>query len=89
MTRSLFALTALVLLGCPSEAPAPTAPAPGSDSPALVKVAIQCNWLPEPQFGGIYHAAQAGIFAKHGIERYPEEGWLSLSASRISSSDSL
>src|SRR5262249_37177482 len=34
----------------------------------LDKVSLQLNWLPEPEFGGIYAAQQAGIFAKHGLD---------------------
>ncbi len=31
------------------------------------KVRIQLNWLPEPEFGGIYAAELNGSFAKHGL----------------------
>ncbi|MCX5658913.1 MAG: ABC transporter substrate-binding protein [Planctomycetota bacterium] len=41
-------------------------------APALAeggdKVRIQLNWFPEPEFGGIYAAEQAGIFKKHGLD---------------------
>ena len=41
------------------------APAPNRPAPENVK--IQLNWLPEPEFGGIYAAELRGSFAKHGL----------------------
>jgi NitT/TauT family transport system substrate-binding protein len=35
---------------------------------AADKVRIQLNWVPEPEFGGIYQAKEDGTFAKHGID---------------------
>jgi NitT/TauT family transport system substrate-binding protein len=35
---------------------------------APASIAIQLNWLPEPEFGGVYEAARAGIFARHGLQ---------------------
>jgi NitT/TauT family transport system substrate-binding protein len=35
---------------------------------AAAKIRLQLNWVPEPQFGGFYAAAQAGAFRKHGLE---------------------
>lgn len=32
------------------------------------KVRVQLNWLPEPEFGGIYEAERAGHFARAGLE---------------------
>jgi len=35
---------------------------------AADKVAVQLNWLPEPEFGGIYAAELTGAFKKHNLE---------------------
>lgn len=71
MTRApLILLPLTLLLGCPGD----PAGAQATGASGATKVAIQCNWLPEPQFGGIYHAAQAGIFAKHGIDADVRKG---------------
>ena len=32
------------------------------------KVKLSLNWVPEPEFGGIYAAQQNGNFAKHGLD---------------------
>ncbi len=32
------------------------------------KLRLQLNWLPEPEFGGIYAAREGGHFAAHGLE---------------------
>lgn len=34
----------------------------------LTKVTLQLNWLPEPEFGGIYQAQIGGNFKKHGLD---------------------
>ena len=36
--------------------------------PALTPVRIQLNWVPEPQFGGIYAAQMAGDFKAAGLD---------------------
>lgn len=40
--------------------------AAGGAAPA--KVRLQLNWVPEPEFGGIYAAQAIGAFARHGLE---------------------
>ncbi len=35
---------------------------------AAEKVKIQLNWLPEPEFGGIYAARESGEFAKNNLD---------------------
>src|SRR2546423_1477967 len=35
---------------------------------AAERVKITLNWVPEPEFGGIYAAKQNGAFAKHGLD---------------------
>jgi NitT/TauT family transport system substrate-binding protein len=32
------------------------------------KIRLQLNWVPEPEFGGIYQAQEDGDFAKHGLD---------------------
>lgn len=52
----LAAMVVAISLAAPASAQAPA------------KVSIQLNWLPEPEFGGIYEAQRAGIFARHGLD---------------------
>jgi NitT/TauT family transport system substrate-binding protein len=33
-----------------------------------VKVRVQLNWVPEPEFGGIYAAQRQGFYASHGLD---------------------
>jgi NitT/TauT family transport system substrate-binding protein len=42
-------------------------PAFGETHPAARKVRVQLNWLPEPEFGGIYEAERGGHFARAGV----------------------
>jgi NitT/TauT family transport system substrate-binding protein len=58
--RIVAALSVAALGSCSGEAPAPTA--------SGTKVRIQLNWVPEPEFGGIYAAQQDGLFAKEGLD---------------------
>lgn len=60
MRRFAFAFVAAALL---LGGAAPAAPA------ALpVPVTVQLNWLPEPEFGGIYAALEGGLFAAAGLD---------------------
>jgi len=60
MRRFAFAFVAAALL---LGGAAPAAPA------ALpVPVTVQLNWLPEPEFGGIYAALENGLFAAAGLD---------------------
>ena len=60
MRRFAFAFVAAALL---LGGAAPAAPA------ALpVPVTVQLNWLPEPEFGGIYAALEDGLFAAAGLD---------------------
>ena len=59
---SILALSALALGAGAMQAPAPAA------KPAPKKVRLQLNWVPEPEFGGIFAAQQDGLFAKEGLE---------------------
>lgn len=57
--RTWFAVIAIAAAGLSFVA----APALAAD-----KVSIQLNWVPEPEFGGIYAAEQQGIFKKHNLD---------------------
>lgn len=63
MTRivifTLFA--ALLWTGCDKDKPPPSESKP-------VKVTLQLNWKPEPQFGGFYTAAVNDIYRRHGLD---------------------
>ncbi|MEE2681457.1 MAG: ABC transporter substrate-binding protein [Planctomycetota bacterium] len=56
--RSLL-LVAFPVLLLFSTACKPSTPPPGSEGPARVR--LQLNWVPEPQFGGIYEARRLGL----------------------------
>jgi len=43
-----------------------TPPAARAGSP--VPVTVQLNWLPEPEFGGLYAAREDGVFARAGLD---------------------
>ena len=47
-----------------SSAPGPATPA----SPALQRIRLQLNWVPEPEFGGIYAAIQDGLYRDAGLD---------------------
>ena len=40
----------------------------GSFATAAEKVTMALNWIPEPEFGGIYAAKEQGAFAKHELD---------------------
>lgn len=40
----------------------------GANNPPRTAVKLQLNWVPEPEFGGIYAADAKGIFASHGLD---------------------
>src|SRR5690349_14025863 len=39
-----------------------------SAAAAADKVSIALNWVPEPEFGGIYAAKESGAYAKHNLD---------------------
>lgn len=56
-----LALAATLPFACkPSDAPAPAAGGART-------ISIQLNWVPEPEFGGLYEAERAGHFAAEGL----------------------
>jgi len=42
-------------------------PALGQATPAAATARIQLNWIPEPEFGGLYEAERGGHFARAGL----------------------
>lgn len=67
LTLVLLATVFLGLVGCGDRGASPTADG-GAATPALERVRLQLNWVPEPEFGGIYAAQQAGFFREEGLE---------------------
>jgi NitT/TauT family transport system substrate-binding protein len=69
MVTSIHRRAACVLAATLCGALALAIPAGAQDAkPALRKVRLQLNWVPEPEFGGIYAARQDGLFAAEGLE---------------------
>ena len=60
-------MIALVLFACAGEAP-PAEVLEVVVAPAPVAVTVQLNWFPEPEFGGIYEAKEAGTYDKAGLD---------------------
>ena len=58
-TLSALALALAALAGCGDSKPAPNAP---------VRLRLQLNWVPEPEFGGFYAAQFDGLFRDAGLE---------------------
>jgi NitT/TauT family transport system substrate-binding protein len=62
MNRLFTVILATIFLALPR----PSAARDPAANP--VKITLQLNWVPEPEFGGIYQAAQDGSFAKHNLD---------------------
>lgn len=61
--------TAVALLAFAAASSALLLPQFGAgDPPKAKKVRVQLNWVPEPEFGGIFAAQQDGTFAAEGLE---------------------
>lgn len=56
-----MAVVLAMLAGC-SESSTPTAAQPQTQT-----LTLGLNWVPEPQFGGFYAAAEGGAFDRHGV----------------------
>lgn len=63
----VFALLQLPGLGCSKKAEPPAASDAGTLAPALAKVVLALDWVPEPEFGGFYAGREDGAYARHGI----------------------
>ena len=62
MRRGVFFGLLLAITACQSKAPSAV------DAPSgPVEVSLQLNWVPEPEFGGIYAAQEQGFFAAEGL----------------------
>ncbi len=78
--RHLALLFSMILLfnclpGCTGE--------PASPKGGPTPVTLQLNWLPEPQFGGIYEARLKGIFEAEGLEVEVRPGAAGVSAPQL------
>jgi len=68
MKTSSFAFTLIIaaaaslLTGCAKKAPASSA------EPALTKITVQLDWVPEPQHGGLFQAQAKGWFREAGLD---------------------
>lgn len=60
-------MIAVALFACAGEAPPAVAP-DAAVAPAPVAVTVQLNWFPEPEFGGIYEAKEAGTYEKAALD---------------------
>lgn len=63
---TLALIGAFALLACGSEQEQAAAPA-AEGAPAVRPLRLALNWKPEPEFGGLYEAERAGLFAKRGL----------------------
>ena len=60
-TLSAILLAASALVACGDSKPAPQA------ANAPVRLRLQLNWVPEPEFGGFYAAQFDGLFRDAGL----------------------
>lgn len=64
-----LALALAFAAGCGSSTDTAAPPeAADSQSPSVTKVAVQLNWYPESEHGGVYQAATDGTYAAAGLE---------------------
>lgn len=61
-TLSAFLLAASALVACGDSKPAPQA------ANAPVRLRLQLNWVPEPEFGGFYAARDGGAYRRRGLD---------------------
>ncbi|MDA0802592.1 MAG: ABC transporter permease subunit [Planctomycetota bacterium] len=61
----LAAAALLALTGCNDSQPAGSGVSPGGTA-AAKPLTVQLNWVPEPEFGGLYAGVQSGAFASLG-----------------------
>ena len=63
--RAVLALACLVaLVGCSRKEPDGSKSKPAT----ATRVKVQLNWVPEPEFGGIYAAREGGAYEKAGLD---------------------
>lgn len=63
--HGLVATAALFVIGCDDSSQPSKAP---ESAPARVSIKLQLNWVPEPEFGGIFAALQDGLYASEGLD---------------------
>ena len=80
----IAALACLIaaLVGCKSSER--TDPAGGEK--AATKVRVQLNWVPEPEFGGLYAALEKGLYAKAGLDVELIKGSAGVPAAQLAAS---
>lgn len=64
----LWLIFSLCLVGCDRQDGKSTTGAAPSTTPSAVKVRLQLNWVPEPQFGGFYEAKRIRAYEKHDLD---------------------
>lgn len=84
----LFALclAASLAVGCSSKKKGADDPAAASPSAAPTKVRVQLNWVPEPEFGGLYAAVSKGLYAEAGLEVELIKGSAGVPAAQLAAS---
>lgn len=60
-----------------------------SAAPKAARLRLQLNWVPEPEFGGMYAAVQDGLFAKEGLEVELIKGTAGTPAAQMAASGSV
>ncbi|HRH00299.1 MAG TPA: ABC transporter substrate-binding protein [Polyangiaceae bacterium] len=69
LALALLAAVPLVALGCKGGSkPAPQGSAAASDAATVTRVKVQLNWVPEPEFGGLYAAREGGAYTRAGLD---------------------
>ena len=64
--RPVLALLVLVLAGAGCKTSTKTETT--SDATTTTRVKVQLNWVPEPEFGGLYAAKETGAYQKAGLD---------------------
>ena len=67
LAATIGALAAVLASGACSGASDTARAKEPSGAAAPAKVRLQLNWVPEPEFGGMYAAEQDGLFAREGL----------------------
>ena len=83
-----FASALFALVACDAK-PGSGPTGSGSPPPAPTKLRLQLNWVPEPEFGGIYAAELAGDFAAEGLEVEIVKGGPGVAAPQLAASGSV
>jgi NitT/TauT family transport system substrate-binding protein len=68
LSFAILSLAMLALAGCGGGSGGSGSDAADGVAPAATRVRLQLNWVPEPEFGGIYAAELNGYFREEGLE---------------------